>query len=93
MRTPLVPSKVSRVKRYTLEASGIFPVGVAMCTCAIQHYKGTFQSSPLLYHGGMRASTLLSKFCTVLVLVKPNNLSAVQNSEVSAFGSFFKYYI
>ena len=48
-----MPSKVSRVKRYTLEASGIFPVGVAMCTRAVEHYKGMFQSSPLLYRGGM----------------------------------------
>ena len=93
MQTPLVPSKVSRVKRYTLEASGIFPVGVAMCTRSVEHYKGMFQSSPLLYRGGMRASTLLSKFCTVLVQVRPNNPSAVQNSEVSAFGSFLKYCI
>ena len=48
-RTPLVPSKVSRVRRATtLGASGIFPV---MCTHAIECYEGTFQSSPLLYAG------------------------------------------
>ena len=31
-----------------LEASGIFLVGVAMCIHAVEHYKGAFQSSPLL---------------------------------------------
>ena len=33
------------------EVSGIFLVGVAMCTCAVERYKGVFQSSPLLYAG------------------------------------------
>ena len=34
---------------------------------------------------GLPASTLLSKFCTVQVLVGPQNLSALRNNEVSAF--------
>ena len=70
MRTPLVPSKVSRVKRCrdvcqvcasgllvdrtlvpTSEDSGIFSVGVAMRTRAVECYEGAFQSSPLLYDG------------------------------------------
>ena len=32
-------------------ASSIFPLGMAMCTCAVECYKGAFQSSPLLYTG------------------------------------------
>ena len=31
-----------------LEAFGIFLVGVAMCTYAVERYEGVFQSSPLL---------------------------------------------
>ena len=42
---------------------------------------------------GMRASALLSEFCTVQVLKGPKNLSALRNSEVSAFGSILKYCI
>ena len=42
---------------------------------------------------GMRASALSSEFCTVQVLKGPKNLSALRNSEVSAFGSILKYYI
>ena len=42
---------------------------------------------------GMRASTLSSEFCTVQVLKGPKNLSALRNSEVSAFGSILKYCI
>ena len=42
---------------------------------------------------GMRASALSSEFCTVQVLKGPKNLSALRNSEVSAFGSIFKYCI
>ena len=34
-----------------LEASSVFPVGVAMCTHAVKHYEASFQSSPLLYAG------------------------------------------
>ena len=35
------------------EASGIFPVGMAICTCAVEHYKykSPFQSPPLLFVG------------------------------------------
>ena len=35
----------------TSEASGIFLVGVAMHTHAVECYEGAFQSSPLLYDG------------------------------------------
>ena len=31
--------------------TSIFPVGMAMCTHAIEHYEGVFQSSLLLYTG------------------------------------------
>ena len=31
------------------EASGIFLIGLVMCTRAVEHYKAVFQSSPLLY--------------------------------------------
>ena len=34
---------------------------------------------------GMRESTLLSEFCTVLVLLGPKILSSIWNSEVSTF--------
>ena len=50
MRTPLVPSKLSRGVP-TSEVSGIFPVGVAMRTRAVERYESLFQSSPLLYDG------------------------------------------
>ena len=79
--------------------AGIFPVGVAMHSHAVECYEGTFQSYykvQLLNQScvrGMRASALLSKFYTVQVLVRPNNLSAVRNSEVSAFGSFLWEYL
>ena len=33
----------------TSEASGIFPVGVAMHTRAVERYESVFQNSPLLY--------------------------------------------
>ena len=49
MRTPLVPLKCPGVP--TSEVSGMFPVGVAMRTRAVEHYEGAFQSSPLLYDG------------------------------------------
>ena len=42
---------------------------------------------------GMRASALSSEFCMVQVLKGPKNLSALRNSEVSAFGSILKYCI
>ena len=32
---------------HILEDSGVFPVGVAMCTHAVERYKGVFQSPPL----------------------------------------------
>ena len=35
----------------------------------------------------LSTSTLLSEFCTVKVLVGLENLSTLQNSEVSAFGT------
>ena len=40
---------------------------------------------------GMPASALSSEFCTVHILEGPKNLSALQNSKVSAFGSILKY--
>ena len=40
---------------------------------------------------GMRASALSSEFCMVQVLKGPINLSALRNSEVSAFGSIVRY--
>ena len=42
---------------------------------------------------GMPVSTISSKFCTVQVVERPKNLSALWNSKVSAFGSILKYYI
>ena len=52
MKTLLVPSKSVVSKGVpTHEASAIFSVSVAMHTRAVKHYKGTFQSSPLLYAG------------------------------------------
>ena len=41
---------------------------------------------------GMPAFALSSEFCTVQVLAGPQNLSALQNSEVSAFQRAVKYY-
>ena len=41
---------------------------------------------------GLPASALSSEFCTVQVLVGPQNLSALRNSEVSAFRRAIKYY-
>ena len=41
---------------------------------------------------GLPASALLSKFCTVQVLAGPQNLSALQNSEVSTLQRAVKYY-
>ena len=41
------------------------------------------------YARGMPASTLSSEICTVQVLEGPKNLSALQNSELPAFGSIF----
>ena len=38
------------------------------------------------------ASALLSEFCTVKVLVGPQYLSALRNSEVSAFQRAVKHY-
>ena len=82
--------------------AGIFPVGVAMHSRAVECYEGTFQLLKSYYKvqllnqscvRGMRASALLSKFYTVQVLVRPNNLSTVRNSEVSAFGSFLWEYL
>ena len=35
----------------TSEFSSIFPVGMAMRTCAVEHFEGVFHSSPLLYNG------------------------------------------
>ena len=35
----------------TLEVSGIFPVGVAMHTRLVEHFEGTFHSSPSPYDG------------------------------------------
>ena len=52
MRTPLVPSNDLKCRGVpTSEVSGIFPVGVAMRTRAVERYEGAFQSSPLLYDG------------------------------------------
>ena len=41
---------------------------------------------------GLSVSALSSEFCTVQVLAGPQNLSALQNSEVSAFQRAVKYY-
>ena len=41
---------------------------------------------------GQPASALSSEFCTVQVLTGPQNLSALRNSEVSAFQRAVKYY-
>ena len=42
MWMPLVPSKVSQIRDVpTLEASGIFLVGMAMRTRTIERYEGT----------------------------------------------------
>ena len=41
---------------------------------------------------GLPASALSSEFCTVQVLVGPQNLSALRNSEVSTFRRAVKYY-
>ena len=46
MWTPLVPSKVSPSKEVSLLRR--FLVGVVMHTHVVEHYKGVFQSSPLL---------------------------------------------
>ena len=43
------------------------------------------------YARGLPASALLSEFCTVQVLVGPQNLSTLQTSEVSAFQRAVKY--
>ena len=36
---------------HIFDASSIFLVGMAMHTCAVEHYESAFQSSPLLYTG------------------------------------------
>ena len=41
---------------------------------------------------GLPVSALLSEFCAVQVLAGPQNLSTLQNSEVSAFWRAVKYY-
>ena len=41
----------------------------------------------------MPVSALSSEFCIVQVLGGAKNLSALRNSEVSAFGTILKYYI
>ena len=41
---------------------------------------------------GLPVSALSSEFCTVKVLAGPQNLSALWNSEVSAFQRAVKYY-
>ena len=49
------------------EASATFPVGIAMCTDAVESHKSTFQSSPLLYTGwGERADLPLPTLVPVL---------------------------
>ena len=42
---------------------------------------------------GLPASALSSEFCTVQVLTEPQNLSALRNSEVSAFQRAVEYYV
>ena len=72
-----------------MEVSGIFPVGVAMRTCAVERDKGAVpelsfavrwqeritRGAGQSYARGMPASTLSSEFCTVQVQVGPQNPS------------------